>query len=490
MRIHFVVPYQSVAMRRMSTPLITELAKLHEVTTSAEVDVDADLNYHIPWHTMVGLENKGSGKHAIAYTHCNAGSEGMLLDACERADLIICMTFTGRKELVDMGVDPQKLWVIYAAADQYFFRKRLVGIVGYPQPNGRKRESLLLDLAWNYDMTPFQFIFTGLGWDDMVGKLNSLGVAASTRHAETDEEMQRFYQQIDLLLVTGYREGGPLPLIEAMASGANILSPRFGYAADLLNEEQLYETLEDLADKLERFAEPLVFGHKLARAWRWQDYCSEHALVFGKLFGESVDLYPKEGAGRYAQLLDVIDQIKPRRIVEIGTWNGNRAMQMIQAASRHRDVEDIIYQGFDLFESQTAGQLRSELSKMGWEQDVVQRRLDATLAKIELIAGNTRETLGECVDDDADLYFIDGGHSEETIENDASIMEYAKDEAVFIFDDYYHRGKPDGMGCNKFIDNLDIDKYKAVYLPARTVTDDGREIGMVEVRKCADVCLQ
>lgn len=487
--IHIVLPYQSVAMWRMSEPLIIELKKLYEVTTSAEVDYAADLNYHIPWHTMVGLESKG--KHAIAYTHCNAGAEGDLIDACGRADLIVCMTFTGRQELIELGVDPRKLWVIYAAADQHVFRKKLIGIVGYPQPNGRKREGLLLDLAWQYNMDPYQFLFIGTGWDDVVVQLNSCGVAATMLNADTDEKLRNFYRQIDLLLVTGYREGGPLPVLEAMATGTNVLSPEFGYSADLLEDDQLYTTVEDLAQKLEKFVEPHIFRHKLARSYRWQDYCSEHALVFGRLFGESVDLYPEMGASRYAQLLDVIEEIKPRRIVEIGTWSGNRAIQMIQSAAKFHEVDEIHYQGFDLFEQQTAQQVRSELSKYGWEQNLVQKRISTTRAGVQLVPGNTAETLRHI--NDADFYFVDGGHSEATVHNDGCHVLSKLDlneKAVAVFDDYYHAGKPDGMGCNKFIDNLPK-WYEVTHLPNTTkAAEDDRIIGMVKVRVNANLHIQ
>jgi hypothetical protein len=474
----------------MSEPLIKELEKLYEVTTGEAPDDAAGLNYHIPWHSLVGYEKKG--KHAISYTHCNVGNEAALMDACERADLITCMTFRGRDELIELGVDPSKLWVIYSAADQYFFRKRVIGIVGYPQPNGRKRESLILDLAWSYDLTPYQFLFIGAGWDDMVTQLQGLGVSAATYHAETDELLRNMYHKMDLLLVTGYREGGPLPLIEAMASGCDVLSPRFGYAADLLEESQLYDDMADLAEKLDALTAPYIRNHKLARACTWMDYCAEHAFIFGRLMGESVDLYPERGMSRYAQVMDVIDQMKPFGIVEVGTWSGARAIQMIQTAAKHRPAGEIEYQGFDLFEQQTAEQFRRELSKIGWDEDIVSKRINATGANVELITGDTKETLGKNINDfESIVYFVDGGHSEETIRSDGeNVLEVMQNNSVAVFDDYYHEGKPEGMGCNDFIDNLDLDTFEVVHLPARTITADGRNIGMVKVRRNANIYLQ
>lgn len=484
--IHIVVPYQSTAMRRMYEPLVTELSKLYTITYSGEVDTEADLNYHIPWHTMVGYE--GGGKHAIAYTHCNAGAEGILLDACDRAALITCMTFTGRQELIDIGVDPEKIWVIYSAADQHVFKKRLVGIVGYLQPNGRKRESILLDLAWQHDMAPFQFLFVGSGWEETVSQLNSLGVSASFFHADTDEQLRSVYHQIDLLLVTGYVEGGPLPVLEAMASGVDILSPAFGYSNDMLGPEQIYTTVEDLAQKLNDRVSPAVLRHKLARAWRWQDYCAEHALIFGRLLGESVDLYPNAAMSRYAQLIEIVEQEKPSTIAEIGTWSGSRAIQMIQAASKFRDPSEIEYHGFDLFDEQTVQQVRSELSKSSWEADLVRARIKTTGATVNLTTGNTLKTLKDS-HIAPDFIFVDGGHSEKTVANDGGwALARVFDGEVVVFDDYYHAGKPEGMGCNKFIDNLPR-HYEVTHLPVRTKTDDGREIGMVKVKRNANLYL-
>jgi predicted O-methyltransferase YrrM len=480
-RLHIVDPYNSVAMRRLSEPLIAELGRLYEVTTSAEIDKTADLNFHMPWHTMAGLTDRGEGKHVIAYTHCNPPDYAALVDACERADAITAMTFTGRNELLELGVDPRKIWTIYAAADQFVYRQRMIAIIGYPQPNGRKREHLLLDLAWQYDMTPYHFVFVGTGWEDMANKLRMLGVNASHAHAVTDQELQALYRSIDLLLVTGYAEGGPLPLLEAMAAGVPVLSPEFGYAKDLLPRYMQYRNADELINCLAELTSTNIFHHKLARAWSWKDYVMEYALIFGRLLGEPVDICPEYGVSRYAQLLDIIDELKPTDLVEIGTWNGNRAIQMIQAAAKYHQPDRITYTGFDLFEGQTAADFRRELSKRGYDMDMVQRRLEATGAKVTLVPGYTRDTLENLRE--YDLCFVDGGHSEETIEHDGkAALSGLEGSAVVVFDDYYHQGKPEGMGCNTFIDSLDVSQYEITHLPARTLADDGREIGMVKVR--------
>lgn len=484
MRVHIVSPYDSVAMARMTLPF-QKLAALYDVDISTEMDITADVNIHCPLHTLTGASDYGAGQHIGIYTHCNPGAETQLYGACQRADIVTAMSFAGRQELLDYGIDPQKIWVIPAAADDFTYRKRMILVVGYPQPNGRKRESLLLDLAWGYDLSRFEFVLLGEQWEETAQKLIALGVSVKYSHVTTPDLIRQFYQVADVFLVTGYREGGPLPLLEALASGTRVLSPRFGYAADLLNDEDIYTTPADLMEKLHALFTRQVINHQLARMWSWDDYVAEYALLIGRLTGASVDLFPERGLSRYAQLLDVIDEIKPQSICEIGTWNGNRAVQMLQQASKYHPMNKLNYQGFDLFEQQTGEQFNRELSKLAYPLNVVQKWIDRTGANIYLKAGNTIETLQDDAPLDYDFYFVDGGHSETTIHNDGDYIKSCHFK-VAIFDDYYHAGKPDGVGCNQFIDSLDRDRYDVTHLPARTLASDGREIGMVKV--CRHTC--
>jgi hypothetical protein len=477
-RIHIVQPYNSIAMLRMTQPLIQELPKLYEVTTSKEVDVTADLNFHAPFHTMIGLKDKGKGKHILMYTHCNPPDRDALFEACEQADLITCMSFEGRRELISLGVDPKKLWVNYCGADNFHYRKRVITIVGYPQPNGRKREHILLDLAWQYDLRPYEFLFVGNGWEDVAIKLQNVGVSASVVYAD-DNGLKSIYDKTDIMLVTGYIEGGSLPVLEAMASGVPILSPKFGYSADLLDTE-LYNGVEDLYNKLYESTYKSILNHQVVKSWGWRDYVAEYAMLFGRLLDESVDLYPELATSRYVQILEQIDKCKPLSICEFGTWNGNRAIQMIQQSARYRKMERIEYTGYDLFETQTGEQFRHEFSKQGWSSDVVQKRLDATHAEIELVVCDTNDV--ESIDG-ADFFFIDGGHSLETVQHDWDLVQDAMyDNSVVIFDDYY-TPKQEDKGCNEIIEELQSNpSYKVEILPVITETEE-LAIQMVKVTR-------
>ena len=53
---------------------------------------------------------------------------------------------------------------------------------------------------------------------------------------------------------------------------------------------------------------------------------------------------------RYKQLYLLISVLKPKSIIEIGTWNGVNAVNMITASG----TLDAAYHGFDLFEEATS----------------------------------------------------------------------------------------------------------------------------------------
>lgn len=492
-KLHIVNPYNSIAMFRMTAPLMADdaLPRLYSVTTGPMIDPEADINYHVPWHTMAGAE-RGTSKHVILYTHCNPPDMPALLDACERADGIVCMSFKGRAELVEMGVDPAKLWVIYAGADTFAFRRRNIGIIASDQPNGRKRLHLLVDLVWQMDkndLAALNFVMAGNGLEPYAKQMMAAGANVEMFSELTDESLQSLYAQLDALLVTGYAEGGPLTFMEAYACGVPVYSPAIGYAADFSDDEHVYTDINDLAEKLRKLAAPAVQNSRLASALGWSQYVYEHALVFGRLMGQSVEL--QDGADRYVQLLDIIRDSQARRIVEIGTWNGARAVQMIQEAAKNYPIGDVEYIGFDLFEQQTGEIYRREFSKTGWPVSVVQRRITATGCQNALIPGFTSNTIRKALPlNCADLFFIDGGHSIETIAGDwREVEKRMTDESIAVFDDYYYGEHPAGIGCNATIDALDLSKWEVTHLPITTETA-GLKIGMVKVkRKNADLFL-
>ena len=152
----------------------------------------------------------------------------------------------------------------------------------------------------------------------------------------------------------------------------------------------------------------------------------------------------KEWTNRYELLLDLVRHYKPATILEVGTWNGERAMAMATAA-HEAGAARVHYKGYDLFESASQETDERELNvKQHFRRDAVMGTLEAfrkgnNWFTYDLTMGDTRQTLGN---EKADFVFIDGGHSIETIRADYEKLGH---NDVVVLDDWYlpEHGKPD-----------------------------------------------
>ena len=153
---------------------------------------------------------------------------------------------------------------------------------------------------------------------------------------------------------------------------------------------------------------------------------------------------------RYFDLCRIVQHYKRKNILEIGTWNGENASAMIQAAFNESD--EVHYTGIDLFTQATEETDKKEFNvKKHYTKKSVEIKL-ATAAKeyakqnkkftYYLMEGDSKEKLKILQDPSLcnmynikpDIVFIDGGHSIETVESD---YEFCKDIPVIILDDYY-----------------------------------------------------
>ncbi len=169
---------------------------------------------------------------------------------------------------------------------------------------------------------------------------------------------------------------------------------------------------------------------------------------------------------RYWQIFFLILITRPRRILEIGIWTGDRALTMLRVAKWRSSATDIHYYGCDLFEQMTSAKFSDEKSKWPLPQDEVMARLKPTQAHIHILAGDTMNTLPKLVREEApmDFIFIDGGHSLETIASDwLWVSRLMHKGTVVVFDDYWI-GRTDA-GCKVTVDNIDRTKYHVSLLP-------------------------
>ena len=166
---------------------------------------------------------------------------------------------------------------------------------------------------------------------------------------------------------------------------------------------------------------------------------------------------------RYQILLEIVRDLKPKHIIETGTWNGKRAIEFMAVA-------DCFYTGFDLFEEATKKTDKRELNVKSHNGliDVGRFINTAGFSKYCLIRGDTNKTLKKYFEnaEPFDFAFIDGGHSVKTIKNDYEfISQNMLPGGTIIIDDWYDP-EIEGFGCN-FLED------QGVVLPVRNRTQKG-----------------
>lgn len=171
----------------------------------------------------------------------------------------------------------------------------------------------------------------------------------------------------------------------------------------------------------------------------------------------------------YKGLFEVIKEIIPVNIMEIGTSSGQTATGMIRVAGQFSKEDQISYYGVDLFESGKPSQWELEFTG-GYvppkKADVEARLRAETAADITLVAFDSKNLHLVPVEErlKMDLIFIDGGHSLETVLSD---WEFAKtsmhEKTVVVLDDYFP--ELPFIGAKNVVDNIDRSVFDVKIMP-------------------------
>ena len=211
------------------------------------------------------------------------------------------------------------------------------------------------------------------------------------------------------------------------------------------------------------------------------------------------EVTPDVNLPRYSQLAELIRNYKSKRIVEVGTWNGGRAIEMALAAFENRDR--VHYTGFDLFQDATAETDKKEQNTKPHNHfNAVVKRLEEFSEKMEeknktftfsLLKGDSKETMPRAKKElkKADFAFIDGGHSEETILSDYENLMHVP---VVVLDDYYSKDADDKipgdefLGTNRLLETMK-ENSRVYVLPSQDRVKDGGTVHLMVRLKTDDL---
>ncbi len=238
--------------------------------------------------TYSALRGRPAGRSSMAFfTHLEEepAARQLFLDTARKVDHCVCMSRPYHKFLNESGVSDVSTIIPGIDFDQYQAMLR-VGIVGRTYHTGRKGEALVDQLS---DLPGIDWHVTGSGWP-VPGRFVA------------HDDMADFYRSIDYLLVPAVYEGGPMPLLEALACGTPVVAPDVGFVGEFphipyenQNAESLQGVLQELLDK------KLALRSSVADC-TWDQWAERHDDLFVRL-GAARQAAPPRSAGRRVGLI-------------------------------------------------------------------------------------------------------------------------------------------------------------------------------------------
>ena len=181
------------------------------------------------------------------------------LETVDKFDYFTCTCKITEDILLELGAKAELIHRIRYGCDERMRRKPIFGVVGRTYPSGRKGEHLVKQMVRaGYDVWGW-----GRGWPVL--------------NLSNDwETLPAFYESIDYLVVTSLNEGGPVPVVDALAAGVPVIAPNCGWSWEF--PVIRYELGSWVS--LKRTLEGLTILPT------WEDWSSLHGVMMYELHGE------------------------------------------------------------------------------------------------------------------------------------------------------------------------------------------------------------
>lgn len=224
-------------------------------------------------------------KNIVMFTHPNwtsSYSRTHISWCLNKADKVICLNSEVKKELISIGIQPDKLEVIHIASDPDFFyhHERNRGAVGFCSNFGaRKNPHLTYQIIKN--MPEKHFYMIGRNWEHFE-KYEELSKLPNFTYFNNEEysKYPDLYAKIDTFISPSILEGGPVPILEAMLSNCVPIASKTGFCQDIIehgkngflfNIDAKYDEVISLIEQADALQTDI---RKTALAYSWEN-CSK-----------------------------------------------------------------------------------------------------------------------------------------------------------------------------------------------------------------------
>jgi hypothetical protein len=221
-------------------------------------------------------------------THIEPGStwEKMAQSLFPKAAHLTTMSEQTKTRIVGWGIPPEKITVAHVGVDPDWKPRPIqVGLVYRIYNDGRKNEGLLLELADAMDLSAFQFIIIGTGWEPIVEGLHQRGVNVLYRSTEDYQIHKDLVPTLDYWLYTGQWDEGPMGMLDALRCGVQCILPPHGYCMEAAPDALFYRDRGNLlaifsSIKAERWRRRWAIED-----WTWENYGRLHQGLYRRIAG-------------------------------------------------------------------------------------------------------------------------------------------------------------------------------------------------------------
>ena len=203
----------------------------------------------------------------FAHKEDHPGAAALFEEVARKSDYCVTSSSKYAEALRDDGA--REVFIIPLGVDSDIFVPKVrIGVVGRTYQTGRKGESLL---ARSLDLPFVEFVFTGEGWP-----------LPAQYYCERD--LVELYQSLDYLLIPSLIEGGPVPMLEALATGCRIIAPTdIGMVKDFPHISFQRGDAEDLRRVIQAEVEQRLSLREAVLPCDWRHFAQRHLELFAQL---------------------------------------------------------------------------------------------------------------------------------------------------------------------------------------------------------------
>jgi glycosyltransferase involved in cell wall biosynthesis len=246
--------------------LATEIAdRLPYVTFGDGRNPRASIQYYVTYSCR-GARLSPIEVAYFAHLEPEGPAHDQFFQVAREVEHCVCHARLYEAVLRDAGID--QVSTISPGVDTEAFHPKLrIGVVGRTYHTGRKGEHLVAAVQ---DIPEIEWSFTGTGWPGPALELPAADLPA-------------YYRSLDYVLVPALYEGGPMCVVEALASGTEVIAPAIGWVPEFPHIEFKVGDVEDLR----RLLLDLVAKKRALRASvmdrTWDAWAEGHDRVFQAL---------------------------------------------------------------------------------------------------------------------------------------------------------------------------------------------------------------